>query len=57
MYKVLEDPIPAPAEPITAGECICTCKNTVTGLNPEIMASVVADVFADVRVDIEDPPG
>jgi hypothetical protein len=57
MYKILEDPIPAPPEPITAGECTCTCKNSVTGLNPEMMASVVADVFADVSVDIEDPPG
>lgn len=57
MYRVLEDPIPAPAGPITAGDCICTCKKPVTGLNQEVFAGDIADTCADVSVDVEDPPG
>lgn len=57
MHKVLDDPIPAPADPVVAGECICICKKPTTNLNGEITAVNAADTSDHVSVDIEDPPG
>lgn len=57
MHKVLDDPIPAPANPVTAGDCVCTCKKATTGKNPEVAAADDADVSLEVYVNIEDPPG
>jgi hypothetical protein len=53
----LDDPIAAPANPITAGDCVCICKKPTTGLNQEVAAVDVADTSLEVNVDIEDPPG
>lgn len=57
MHKVLDDPIPAPTNPVAAGDCVCFCKKPTTGLNPEVAAADVADTSEEVNVDIEDPPG
>lgn len=57
MHKILEDPIPVPEKPVTAGDCFCTCKKHVTGMNQEVAADDSAETGAEVSVDIEDPPG
>jgi hypothetical protein len=57
MHKILEEPIPVPAEEVAGGDCICICKKPTTSLNEEIAAIDIADISTDVAVDIEDPPG
>jgi len=57
MHRVLDDPIPAPADPVVAGDCVCICKKVTTNLDEEIAAVDVADTNRDVSIDIEDPPG